>query len=295
MINLTFNPYFRGYSVIQRHDVAKPNLRLCPPLGMDTVEFTGKKKTQKPRKAPTTGTISEVEYKNVLGEPLISIQRPAFEHDLRTVRGLVSFDRSKTRVSSLSAYLKEQMVGFVVPKYEVDGQQKGGYQWFEQGAEYLLKGSSENVKECNYKQAAKELYGLLAIHDNYWKSPEFVGYLSTLKQTNAIKATIQAVKELNVAKEISFTGERVLTTYGYFSPLKAIDRLIKGNCAYSGEKFKPEDRLGRPSLDHIMPKSWGGPCDDANYILASTETNTLRGNIGLIEFLKGGNDTSSGY
>jgi len=298
IVNSSFKPSFCSYNAIQKQGVTKPNLKLLAPLSMDTVCFTGKK-----NRPISTGTISETEYQSVLKEPLISEPRPTFEKDLKLER-LVSYNDAKVRISSLSRYLKEDMVGFVVPKYDVNGEQKGGYQWFEKAAEYLIRGSKENVKESNFKPVAKELYGLLALHDNYWKSPEFIDYLSTLKQSPAIKATIAAVKELNapktsnVSKELSFRGSLFLTTKGFFSPLKVIDKLSKTNCAYTGEKFttyndhtsQPDAPKNQPSLDHIMPKSWGGPCEDYNYILASRDSNTLRGNIELIKFLRGAVD-----
>jgi len=268
------------------------------------------------------GFVSDMEYKNVLKKTLASEPRPTFEEDLKQVDGIISYDQAKTRISSLSRYLKEDMVGFVVPEYITNNEKKGGYQWFEQSAEYLLRGSAEGetykveekilnngieqlvektvkpgVAEADFQPAAKELYGLLAVHDNYWKSPEFVKYLSTLKQTPAIKATISAVKELGEPKDVSFTGEKFIKMYGYFSPLKAMDKLLDDGCAYSAaplqfddpqtehEKINPKVNA---SLEHIMPKYWGGPCDDSNYLLASSKANSDRRDMALIQYLKGG-------
>ncbi|MCK7516073.1 MAG: hypothetical protein MZV70_76930 [Desulfobacterales bacterium] len=45
----------------------------------------------------------------------------------------------------------------------------------------------------------------------------------------------------------------------------------------------------KASLEHIMPDSWGGPDDDANFIIASVHSNSERGDLGLLEFLDGKN------
>ncbi len=102
------------------------------------------------------------------------------------------------------------MIGFEVPKYEINGNQKGGYQWLERGLENLLIGSKKaNLKPDEYQQTAKELFEMLSLHDNYWKSQEFAEYLSSLKssptisenQIKAVDATIEAIKELNEHKK----------------------------------------------------------------------------------------------
>jgi len=310
VINLSFNPKICVNNATPKQEEAKFYLKLNSPLTEDTASFTGRKRTtRKPNSTPinkkrkfgnepevhgNTCIISDTKYKNVLEKPLVSVQRLSFDSDLKC-RKLTSYYSARMRISSLSRYLKEDMIGFVVPKYEIDGEEKGGYQWFEKGAEYLLRGAKEGkghgVEERDFKPVAKELYGLLALHDDYWKSPEFVDYLSTLEQTPAIKATIEAVEELNIPKKVSFTGETVLTTYGFFSPLKAIDKLTTTNCAYTGEKFTvsddPDKHPHRPSLEHIMPKGWGGPCDDGNYILTTRGSNSARGDMGLIDYLRG--------
>jgi hypothetical protein len=278
-INLNFNPNLFITNAICKKEALTANLKLKSPLSKDTVCFRGEL---------NTGTVSNLEYKNVLEEPLVSNQRPTFEKDLKC-RKLASYDNAKLRIASLSRYLKEDMVGFVVPKYETKGEQKGGYQWFEKGAEYLIRGSRRQTQEEDFKHVAKDLYGLLAIHDDYWKSPEFVDYLSTLEQTPAIKATILAVEELGNAPNISFTsGEKSISTLGYFSPLKFIDKLLEDGCAYTGKSFSYNDRPRRPSIEHIMPESWGGPNDDCNYLLTSAKDNYERGNMSLIKYLKGG-------
>ena len=283
-INLNFNPKMFIPKFTSKKEPANTNLKLTPQLTKDTVYFMGMSR----------GVVSDMDYKSVLDEQLASEPRPTFEKDLDAI-DVTSLYNAKTRVSSLSRYLKEDMVGFVVPEYKTKGENKGGYQWFEKGAEYLLRGSKEGVEESDFKPVAKELYGLLATHDNYWKSPEFVDYLSTLKQTPAIEATISAVKDLNKDKDVSFTGETALKMYGYFSPMKAMDKILNDGCAYTGKSlvFDEPGKNKRPSpevnasLEHIMPKSWGGPFDDANYMVTSVSSNSLRGDLGLIQYLKG--------
>ncbi|MFA6989654.1 MAG: hypothetical protein WC197_06260 [Candidatus Gastranaerophilaceae bacterium] len=220
-------------------------------------------------------------YQNILSEPLKSVPNSDFAEKLKKVPDIYSLQKAQTRIANLSRYLKEDMIGFVLPEYEVKGEKRGGYQWFEKGAEYLLKGCQHGTKEKDFQSIAKDLYGLLSLHDNYWKSREFSDYLSTLKQTPAIKATKQAIQELQKSETVSF---------GYSSILKHIDKLLNNGCAYSGHPLvycsgASLDRLA--SVDHILPKCWGGPCDDYNYILCSSETNAARGNISFLDFLKG--------
>lgn len=249
-------------------------------------------------KARTTGDVKDMTYKNVLAKPLKSTPNADFGEKLSKVQGIKSLPAAKERISSLSRYLKEDMVGFVIPEYTFNGVTKGGDQWFQKGSEYLLRGCKQNAKEKDFPKIAKEFYGLLATHDNYWKSNEFHNYLSTLNETPAIKATKNAVKDLQKeTKQISFTG--LISMYGYFSPLKAMDKLLNDGCAYSGNKLVFDDptkkRDGRidpevnASLEHIMPKSWGGPCEDYNYLLTSQGSNSRRGNMDLISYMKGHN------
>ena len=150
------------------------------------VNFTGK----------SVGDVKDMSYKNVLAKPLKSTPNVNFVENLKKVPNIASLEKAKTRVSNLSRYLKEDMIGFVLPEYTINGVTKGGNQWFQKGAEYLLRGSKQGAKEKDFTQIAENLYGLLATHDNYWKSDDFVGYLSTLDQTPAIKSTKQAVKNL---------------------------------------------------------------------------------------------------
>lgn len=257
-------------------------------LDKDTVSFQGMSK----------GVVEDMKYKNALGKKLISTPNPDFEKQLKSIKGINSFKAAKVRVESLSRYLKEEMVGFIVPKYTTKGEQKGGYEWFERSLEYMLKGCKDGASSKDYKPIAKELFGLLATHDNYWKSNDFKAYLARLEPSDAIKATMAAIDELQSSKDISFTGTNV-KMWGYFSPIKAMKELLDAGGAYSGKALKFDDptvkhpRIAEDvnaSLEHIMPKSWGGPCDDANYLLTSQSANTKRGNMPLLSYLKGNND-----
>lgn len=269
--------------------LGQPQLSLKT-LDKDTVSFQGLSK----------GVVEDMKYKNALDERLVSSPNADFEKQLKAVKGINNFKASKVRVESLSRYLKEEMVGFIVPEYTTKNEKKGGYEWFERSMEYLLKGCKNGAKVNDYKPLAKELLGLLATHDNYWKSNEFKAYLGRLEPSDAIKATMAAIDELQSAKAISFTGEKV-KMWGYFSPIKAMKELLDAGGAYSGKALKfdepftkhpriPEDV--NASLEHIMPKSWGGPCDDANYLLTSQKANTKRGNMSLLAYLKGNNDNT---
>jgi len=255
----------------------------------------------------TSGNIEDLSYKNVLTTPLKSTPNPDFEVKLSEIPGIIDFNNAKKRVSSFSRYLKEDMIGFVVPEYEIQGEKKGGYQWMEKAAEYLLKGCQKNATEKDYPILAINLFGLLATYDNYWKSNEFSDYLSTLKPGPAIKAIQSAIKSLQTGKNISFSGNTV-KMWGFFSPIKSMKKFLNDGCAYTGTPLKFDDPLEfddlsteqpyyspkeNASLDHLMPNSWGGPCEDYNYVLASQEINSTRLNLDLLSFLKGGKGKNS--
>ena len=253
----------------------------------NNISFQRKKKSVEALKPKRISKSGPTEYKDLyittLAAPLKSFQNTNFEKKLQAVADIHDFSKAKARIANLSRYLKENMVGFVVPEYQVKGEKKGGYQWFEKSAEYLLRGCKQGAKEEDFKSIAKELYGLLALHDNYWKSDDFINYLSSLTQTPALIDTIQAIKELQGKKSVSFSSTNP-------SILKHISRLLKDGGAYSTKPLiycsgATGDRLA--SVDHIMPEDWGGPCEDYNYILSSAKINSTRGNISLLDFLKG--------
>jgi len=249
-------------------------------------------------------------YKNILGTPLKSTPNPNFAEELRKVEGISDdkIDNATLRVSSLSKYLKEKMVGFVVPGYEFEKKEKGGYQWFERGLENLIKGSKkEGLQPEEYKDTAKELFGLLSVHDNYWKSPDFVDYLASLKssktinanQIKAVDATVEAIKELNAPQKdekLSFEGKKAVS-FGYYSPLREIKKLQE-SCAYSGVKTVFNRNINTPenlaSTEHIVPHAWDpdNADDDGNYLITSLAANNKRGSIPLLDFLKGNNSAN---
>jgi len=278
-------------------------------LKEDTVSISKKKKPHEPKLVITTPI--DMTYVNRLEKPLKSTPNPNFVEELKKVPGIISLSSSAVRVSSLSTYLKEKSVGFVVPAYENKGAKKGGYEWFERGLENLLKGSKKkNLQPEEYKDTAKELFGLLSVHDNYWKSPEFADYLTSLKQSktinqNQIKAvdsTIEAIAELNIQKDNkpAFTGtEDIRINTGNFTPMKLMPEFLK-NCAYSGFKMHTdaENPENRPSAEHIIPCHWiknydkgdqnNFQNDDGNYLIASSKANSDRSSIPLLLYLKGG-------
>ena len=76
-----------------------------------------------------------------------------------------------------------------------------------------------------------------------------------------------------------------------FTPLKFMHEIYE-KCAYTGNHLDREsdDEEFRPSADHIIPHSWeNSKNDDGNFIISSMESNTVRGNISLIKYLKGYN------
>ncbi|OGI17323.1 MAG: hypothetical protein A2255_10450 [Candidatus Melainabacteria bacterium RIFOXYA2_FULL_32_9] len=235
-------------------------------------------------------------YINILSQQLKSTPNSDFIEKLSKIPGIYSQEKAEDRIASLSRYLKEDMVGFYVPEYEVKVkikkvkgetvEQKGGYQWFERSLEYLLRGSKKGTDPSQYKNVAKELFGLLSTHDNYWKSQEFIDYLSTLQQSDARDATIAAIEELQ--KGIK---DEVNISFTSLTPLVKMEKLLNDGCAYSGVKLIP-NHIAKPdepevSVEHILPCYWGGPFDDANYLLVTRKINSVRSSIGLIDFLKG--------
>jgi len=242
----------------------------------------------------------DLTYKNSLNlksTPNFSYGR--FKEELENkVPGIIDEEKAAERVSSLSRYLKEKMIGFEVPEYELNGEKKGGYEWLERGLENLLIGSKkQNLKPEENKDTAKELFGILSVHDNYWKSPEFAGYLSSLKtsltininQTKAVDSTIQAIKELNEPVKIGFGAKETILMVGEnFTPMKVMPEIVS-RCAYTGKKlyYDNEDEVLCTSAEHIVPQSWQNSKNDDGNFIASAASNNKRGNMPLIDYLKG--------
>ena len=335
---LSINPYYRTHSFLKNNNIQTQTAK-SPVissfaekynLSADTISFSRKSKTflKVEEKSDLPGVphaYVDTTYVNVLEKPLKSTPNINFRQNLAKVPGIISLTNAEERISSLSIYLKEKMIGFVVPEYELNGEHKGGYQWFERGLENLLKGSKRDIESTNcfkkklkglikepnkkikfikYKDTAKELFGLLSLHDNYWKSQDFVDYLTSLKksktiqtgQITAIDATVAAINELNNKKSLSFKGKQLIEMGGYFTPLKEIKELWTG--AYSNHKlkfeknkhFSPEETI---TAEHIFPNSWVPKedrqqlIDDGNFLIVSLKANNERENMPLIEFLKG--------
>jgi hypothetical protein len=266
---------------------------------------------QPPRRDGVWVILPNTTYVSVWKKDCKTTRNTDFETRLASVvQNPQCLQKAKVRVAAFSKYLKN-MIGFVIPEYTIKGVEKGGYQWFQKGAEYLLRGSKRYASERDFPSIAKELYGLLALHDNYWKSDDFLNYLASLRQTPAIQATQTAVRELKLEStelqsqrrddEVSFRG----WFHGsYFSSLKYSPRLLREGGAYSNRQLGkttgdiPEDSPQNEtiaSLDHLMPASWGGPDDDPNFVVCSRETNINRGNIPLLDFLKGKDDEKRRY
>ena len=253
----------------------------------------------------------DLTYKNTLN--LKSQPEPNFRKNLAGVQGIKPFnlDNAESRISSLSKYLKEKMIGFEVPEYEFDPasdgvkrEKKGGYQWFERGLQNLLIGSKKaDLQPEEYKDTAQELFGLLSLHDKYWKSHEFSDYLASLKasktinkdQTKAVNATIEAIKELqkvNRAKRVSFGAKEIVKMQERtFTPMKRMPEILK-SCAYTGVHlsyfFTTDD--AKISTDHIIPHSWeNSKNDDGNFLITTAESNDMRGTLPLLSYLKGAN------
>lgn len=264
-------------------------------------------KDQKPTNLPD-GVITkhiDVSYSKVYQEP----PKTDFLSKLKQVKGVNQNNifTSVQRIMSLSNYLKYKMVGFKVPEYEMNGQNKGGYQWFERGLENLIKGAkNKDLPKNEYKNTAKEFFGLLSLYDDYWKSKEFTVYLKSLResptinedQLYAVNQTLIAVKEIRQesAQKIGFgAGEDkkwVTMKEEFFSPLKAIPEVYQ-HCAYTSNRLSRNNAVSeetKVSLEHIVPRSWsdGNPInDDGNYLMVSRRANVERQNKGLIDYLKG--------
>ena len=253
----------------------------------------------------------DLTYKNTLN--LKSEPEPNFRKNLASVTGIKPFnlDNAESRISSLSKYLKEKMIGFEVPEYEFDAasdgvkrEKKGGYHWFERGLQNLLIGSKKaDLQQEEYKDTAQELFGLLSLHDKYWKSTEFCDYLTSLKtsktinkdQTKAVNATIEAIKELqkvNRAKRIPFGAKEIVKMQERtFTPMKRMPEILK-NCAYTGVhlSYLSTTDDSKISTDHIIPHSWeNSKNDDGNFLITTAESNDNRGTLPLLAYLKGAN------
>lgn len=238
--------------------------------------ITKTKNIKKPKPSNANYVRPEYAYKNMFETRLKAERHPELKTFLMNDKSVHDADRAYTRITSLSAYLKEQMVGFITP----DNQH-----WFEKAMPYILKGSvAKDISGKEYNNAAKDFWGLLAKADNYWKSDAFIGYLKSMKPDDAIRATISAVESLQEKKTITFTGDG-----GYPSKIKYIPELLK-RCAYTGSPMSPDGpAIYRPSAEHLLPHSIGGDKlnIDINYLVAGSKANSDRGSLPLMLYLKG--------
>ena len=218
-------------------------------------------------------------YRNIYKQTLKATPNPDLRKELSNLRSVYNIGRAEQRISSLSRYLKEDMVGFITPS---------GHHWFEKALPNFIHGArARRVKPDEFKNAAKELWSLIAMADPYWTSGKFVEYLQTMESTPARDATIEAIKEITQKRNSKTSA----VSFGYHSDLKEIKKLLKDGCAYTGVPMVRNSRDPQKcvSAEHIFPHSKGGPDNDFNFLLAAAEPNGDRGNIPLVQFLKGKN------
>lgn len=212
------------------------------------------------------------EYNNMFETRLVANTKSTLKASL-LAEGVHDIKKALVRVSSLSRYLKEDMVGFITPD---------GDHWFEKAMPYILKGcEARDIAEDEYFETALHFWNLMACADDYWKSNDFIAYLDKMEPNPAVLATKEAVKTMQ-----SFNSKQVAFT-GYPSKIKYIDDIKQ--CAYSGKTMSPDNPQLYPSAEHILPHSIGGDDlnIDINYFVVSSEANSDRGHMPLLDFLKG--------
>lgn len=226
---------------------------------------------------------SGVEYKNLFETQLKATPNPNLRRELSSDKNVVDLNKAELRIKSLSRYLKEDMVGFITPS---------GDHWFEGALQNFIFGAeAKRIPENQFKSAAKEFWSLLAKADDYWSSDDFINYLDSMKSSPAQKATIDAIKEIQNERSVKSDISKLVSalTFGYSSQMKDIQKLLNDGCAYSGVKMVRHGR--NPSImvsaEHIFPHSKGGQDSDLNYLMASAQENGDRGNMPLVDFLRG--------
>lgn len=217
------------------------------------------------------------EFRSTLKKQLKATPNPNLRAELAKTTGIYDLNKAEQRISSLSRYLKEDMVGFIIP---------AGHQWFDGSLENFIHGSkAKKVPVKNFKSTAKEFWSLIAKADPYWTSQQFIDYLGTVKDSPARNATIEAIKELKEQRQTKGSN----LSFGYDSALKDIKKLLEDGCAYTGVPMqrRSRDQNQCVSAEHIFPHSKGGRNSDFNYLLAAARPNQDRGNMPLLDFLKG--------
>lgn len=215
-------------------------------------------------------------YRNIFNVNLKATPNPNLAEELSRDPNIYNLNEAERRISSLSKYLKENMVGFITPY---------GYHWFPSALENFIYGANnKRVPIKEFKNTAKELWSLLAKADPYWTSNEFIKYLRTMDQTFAVVATINAVKEIQLERKKLSSN----ITFGYNSKMKDMPKLLNSGCAYSGVKLSRSGySTNKVSVEHIFPNSLGGSDDDFNYLLTAGDANNERGLLPLLDFLRG--------
>ncbi|MEW5818723.1 MAG: hypothetical protein AB1782_00905 [Cyanobacteriota bacterium] len=204
-------------------------------------------------------------------ERLVSNQQKLAIHDI---------DKASTRIQGLSRYL-QLMVGFVPPD------NRCGKEWFELGCTYLIKGSAGiNIPEIEYPKYAKEFWELMNEANTYWTSAEFINHLESINTNPGVNASIRALKEIKSERSLTKKPENNLSFSGLNSGLLNIKYLLNDGCPYTNEPYNGKTT---PSLDHILPHSAIGEAGniDYNYIISSARGNSLRGDIPIVEFIRG--------
>jgi hypothetical protein len=188
-------------------------------------------------------------------------------------------DKAFQRIESLSRYLKEEMVGFILPE---------GKHWFEEACEFLILGAAGvPIEQERYNKYAEELWGMLAQADPYWTSQEFIQYLKSMNHNNAVGETIKAIQKIKLKQQVKQTA--VAFGNHYESALLKFRNLVEGKCAYSGENFSEKTEADHLTIEHLFPHSVGAEKsnNDSNYVLVRKELNQVRRNIPLTAFLRG--------
>jgi hypothetical protein len=225
------------------------------------------------------------QYRNFLPENMRPFSKPNLHlrEEIQTLRRVGDLDDAEQRIKAFSNYMLK-MVGFVTPS---------GYHWFSEAMENLIFGAQgTKLPPDKLEEPAKELWQLLAMADDYWTSNTFIQYLSDIEPSPARNATLKAIRELKrerMGRELQLVafGRSKSTSKPIETDLKFIDELM--TCAYSGVKMNSDgkDPVYRVSAEHIFPQSLGGKDNDFNFIMASGDSNNMRRNMKLLDYLKG--------
>lgn len=218
----------------------------------------------------------DIPYKSLFKTGLKATPNPNLRSELEKDKSIYDIENAFTRITSFSRYLKEEMIGYITP---------AGEHWFEKALINMIYGTRlEKISETEFKSAAKDLWSVIAKGDSYWTSDDFLNYLNSMKPSAARNATIEAIKEIAMERKSRATQ----VAFGYSSDLKKVQRLLDHGCAYSGE---PMQRTGgwpyQVTAEHLFPSYNGGNDTDCNFILATSKANDDRGNLSLVDFLKG--------